>query len=65
VLGAEADRRLLPRLDAYYFQSPGRLDAWGTRAFKTFVARRRRLRYVRGRALAVARRLRVSLTRGL
>lgn len=44
----------LPRLDAYYFQKPGALEAWGTSAFERMVHRRdtlRRLRRTPGRIL--------------
>ena len=44
--GAE-DTARLPRLDAYSFQRPGALDAWGTPAFERFVRRRDRLRRLR------------------
>lgn len=34
-LGSQEDRALLPRLDMYYFRSPGQLEAWGTAAFRS------------------------------
>jgi len=34
-LGGDDDRALLPRLDMYYFRTPGQLDAWGTAAFRS------------------------------
>lgn len=34
-LGRREDRALLPRLDMYYFRSPGQLEAWGTAAFRS------------------------------
>jgi len=37
----------LPRLDMYYFRSPGRLESWGTGGFRRYVAMRRGLRRVR------------------
>lgn len=43
VLSAAEDPHQLPRLDAYYFQAPGRLEAWGSPAFA---------RHVRWRAAA-------------
>ncbi len=46
-LSAAAPALLLPRLDMYYFQSPGTLEAWGTARFRRHVAwcrTRRRLR---------------------
>jgi peptidoglycan/xylan/chitin deacetylase (PgdA/CDA1 family) len=46
------DRVRLPRLDAYYFQKAGTLEAWGSPAFHRFITRRARLRRLReaGRA---------------
>ena len=38
---------LLPRLDAYYFQCPERLEAWGSWRFRTFVGWRAAGRRVR------------------
>jgi peptidoglycan/xylan/chitin deacetylase (PgdA/CDA1 family) len=38
---------LLPRLDMYYFQRAGSLDAWGTRGFAQRLSVRRRLRRLR------------------
>jgi peptidoglycan/xylan/chitin deacetylase (PgdA/CDA1 family) len=38
----------LPRLDMYYFREPGRLESWGTGAFRRYITVRRRLRRVRG-----------------
>jgi peptidoglycan/xylan/chitin deacetylase (PgdA/CDA1 family) len=40
---------LLPRLDAYYFRRAGRLAAWGTWQFRTFVGVRAAGRRLRGR----------------
>ncbi len=40
---------LLPRLDAFYFQEPGQLEAWGTRAFRTRLWARRTARDLRRR----------------
>ena len=34
LLGPDDDRALLPRLDAYYFQRSGTIEAWGTAAFR-------------------------------
>ena len=34
VIRPDADRALLPRLDAYYFQRSGTIEAWGTAAFR-------------------------------
>jgi peptidoglycan/xylan/chitin deacetylase (PgdA/CDA1 family) len=39
---------LLPRLDAYYFQKAGRLEAWGTPAFDRYLRLRAGLRRLRG-----------------
>ena len=47
----------LPRLDAYYFQEPGTLEAWGTPAFDRFVRRRHWLRRVRRVPETVGRRM--------
>ncbi len=41
------DAARLPRLDTYYFRSPGRLEQWGTPAFRRFIALRGRLRRAR------------------
>jgi peptidoglycan/xylan/chitin deacetylase (PgdA/CDA1 family) len=43
------DALLLPRLDAYYFRRPGRLETWGSGAFRRYIWFRRggrRLRHV-------------------
>lgn len=37
----------LPRLDAHYFQEPGRLERWGTASFRRFLSWRRRMRGAR------------------
>jgi peptidoglycan/xylan/chitin deacetylase (PgdA/CDA1 family) len=37
----------LPRLDMYYCQAAGRIEAWGTPAFRRWITLRRRLRSVR------------------
>jgi peptidoglycan/xylan/chitin deacetylase (PgdA/CDA1 family) len=47
----------LPRLDAYYLQRPGLLEAWGTPEFEQLVRWRQRLRRLRRAAGAVATRL--------
>ncbi len=47
VLGHHDARARLPRLDAFYFQDPRRLDAFGTPAFARFVRRRHALRRLR------------------
>jgi peptidoglycan/xylan/chitin deacetylase (PgdA/CDA1 family) len=47
VLSASDDPVQLPRLDAYYFRSPGQLEAWGSRPFRQrlwFRAQGRRVR---------------------
>jgi peptidoglycan/xylan/chitin deacetylase (PgdA/CDA1 family) len=46
-IGAHSERCRLPRLDAWYFRDPARLERFGTRSFEVFVATRRRLRRVR------------------
>lgn len=38
---------LLPRLDAFYLRRAGRLEAWGTRSFKRYIALRGRMRSAR------------------
>ncbi len=43
----DSDPLRLPRLDAYYLQAPGRLDAFGTPAFRRYVGGRALLRRVR------------------
>ncbi|HMB71902.1 MAG TPA: polysaccharide deacetylase family protein [bacterium] len=40
-LREDDDRHLLPRLDAYYFQAPGRLEGFGTWTFGAYMAVRR------------------------
>jgi len=46
-LGTSEQLSLLPRLDMYYFQKPGRLEAWGTPRFARYLRFRRQLRAVR------------------
>ena len=46
-LGASERPVLLPRLDAWYFRDPSRLDAWGTPRFKAGLWLRRQARRVR------------------
>jgi len=41
------DAARLPRLDAWYFREPGRLERWGTASFRRFITMRRRLRGAR------------------
>lgn len=48
-LPAAPDPHRLPRLDAYYYRAPGRLEAWGTPAFHAHLWLRRQAR--RARAL--------------
>jgi peptidoglycan/xylan/chitin deacetylase (PgdA/CDA1 family) len=43
------DAHLLPRLDAFYYRAPGRLEAWGTGAFRRHLWLRRLGRAVKGR----------------
>lgn len=45
--GAVEDAARLPRLDMYYFQVPGSLEAWGSPAFTRRLSVRRRLRTLR------------------
>ena len=40
---------LLPRLDMYYFRTPGRLEGWGTPPLRRFISFRSRARRVRER----------------
>ncbi len=44
VLSPESDRTQLPRLDMFYFQRPGALDAWGSPGFEQRLGLRRSLR---------------------
>lgn len=46
-LGASDDSIALPRLDMFYFRDPGRLEAFGSTAFKAYLGFRRALRTVR------------------
>jgi peptidoglycan/xylan/chitin deacetylase (PgdA/CDA1 family) len=46
------DARLLPRLDAYYFRDAGRLEAWGTAAFRRRLAWRGLARRARQAVMA-------------
>ena len=51
VLGAHDDLHRLPRLDMYYFRAPGRLESWGSAAFRRHLwlrANARRLRAALG-----------------
>jgi peptidoglycan/xylan/chitin deacetylase (PgdA/CDA1 family) len=41
------DAALLPRLDMYYFRTPGRLDAWGTARFRRHLWLRANARRIR------------------
>ncbi len=54
-LTGHEDRHRLPRLDAYYYRSPGRLEAWGTPAFRRHLAVRQLLRTGRRRLLRAER----------
>jgi peptidoglycan/xylan/chitin deacetylase (PgdA/CDA1 family) len=45
--GDGEDAHLLPRLDAFYLRRAGRLEAWGTRSFKRYIALRSRMRSAR------------------
>ena len=47
LLGKAESSHLLPRLDMYYFQRHGRLEAWGNRSFQWRLAVRRRARAIR------------------
>jgi peptidoglycan/xylan/chitin deacetylase (PgdA/CDA1 family) len=54
---ADADRpHELPRLDAYYFREPGRLERWGSAAFNRHLWVRARARWARQRVTALGRR---------
>ncbi len=46
-LGARDDAALLPRLDAWYFRRPGRLEAWGSARFRWRLRARGAARRVR------------------
>ena len=43
----EPDLHQLPRLDAYYYRSVGRLERWGSRSFERYVCLRRLARNAR------------------
>jgi len=45
--GRDTDRSRVPRLDAWYFREPGRLEQFGTPGFERFVNLRRGLRRIR------------------
>ncbi|MGH7505658.1 MAG: polysaccharide deacetylase family protein, partial [Longimicrobiales bacterium] len=47
LLGDGEDPHRLPRLDAFYLRREGRLEAWGTRSFRRYLALRQRLRSAR------------------
>lgn len=47
----------LPRLDSYYLQEPGTLEAWGTPSFERFIQRRHWLRFVRRLPETIGRRM--------
>lgn len=47
LLGPREDPRRIPRLDAYYFQTSGILERWGSPLFAAYVAARRFGRRVR------------------
>ena len=44
---SDDSRFLLPRIDAYYFQAPGRLERWGSPHWHAYVKTRAMLRAVR------------------
>lgn len=46
-LGPTEDPHRLPRLDAFYLRRAGRLETWGTRSFKRYIALRGRMRAAR------------------
>lgn len=54
MLGAQDNPWLTPRLDAYYFRSPGRLEAWGTRRFRQQLWLRASARRVRNTLSEIA-----------
>lgn len=47
VLGEAESSHLLPRLDMYYFQHHGRLEAWGNRSFQWRLSFRAKARAIR------------------
>ena len=49
LVGAGDDHRLLPRLDAYYFRAPGRIESWGSARFRRYLWLRSQARRVRRR----------------
>lgn len=48
-LGRNDDVFQLPRLDAYFLDGPGRLDAYGTPVFRSYITMRAAIRRLRGR----------------
>jgi peptidoglycan/xylan/chitin deacetylase (PgdA/CDA1 family) len=48
LIAPDEPRLLLPRLDAYYFQAPGRLESWGSPRWLAYLKARSVLRTVRG-----------------
>lgn len=54
-LSSGDDQALLPRLDAWYFQRPGTLEAWGTAAFRRRLWIRAQGRRVRAMMTATGR----------
>jgi peptidoglycan/xylan/chitin deacetylase (PgdA/CDA1 family) len=50
----EEQPSVLPRLDMYYYQAPGRLEAWGTIAFRCHLASIRQRRRLRSMLVAAA-----------
>lgn len=54
-LGSQEDRALLPRLDMYYFRSPGQLEAWGTAGFRSRLWLRKQGRRLRRLATGSSR----------
>lgn len=55
MLSSGDDPALLPRLDAWYFQRPGTLEAWGTAAFRRRIWIRAQGRRVRAMMTATGR----------
>jgi len=51
ILRGGEDAHRLPRLDAFYYRAPGRLEAWGTGAFRRHLWVRRLARGVKGHLL--------------
>jgi peptidoglycan/xylan/chitin deacetylase (PgdA/CDA1 family) len=55
-LGERESPAALPRLDAYYFRAPGRLEQWGSGPFRRYLWLRARARRVRQTLIGLGKR---------